>query len=101
MSPGAPQIEPFDASECAAVDAPLQQLLGEHLAVEDVSAGDAEARLELTGAECKPLDDSVGKPRAREREAVDGGVRRGLGVRVGGKALAEEREHVPPLGREG
>ena len=29
-----------------------------------------------------------------------GGVGRGLGVGVGREALAEEREHVPPLGRE-
>ena len=79
----------------------LQQLPGQHLAVEDVAAGDAEALLELARAEHQAVDDPVGQVRAGLGEAGDGGVGRGLScVHVRREALAEQRDDVLPGRRE-
>ena len=111
-SPGAPvtappgmraragQEEALDAAEALRARALLEQLARQHLAVEDVAAGDAEARLELARAERQPLDDPVGQLRADLGEAGDRGVGGGLGVDVRREALAEQRQHVAARRRE-
>ena len=68
--------------------------------MEDVAAGDAEARLELARAEREAVDDAVREARADLGEAGDRRVGRGLGVDVGREALAEHaRARGGPAGR--
>src|SRR3954469_10009198 len=74
MGARAAQVQAVDAGEAARREAALQQLVAEHLAVEDVPAGQAEARLELAGPQREALDDAVGQARAGLGEARDRGV---------------------------
>src|SRR4051794_41976921 len=100
MRSRATEIEAGYAGEVPGREAALQQLVAEHLAVEDVPAGQPEARLELARAEREALDDPVGEAGARLGEARDGRVGGGLGVDAGREALAEQRQDVAARGRE-
>src|SRR3954471_23172386 len=59
MGARAGQVEPLDTAEAAGAEAALGPLPREHLAVEDVPAGDAEAGLELARPEGQAVDDVV------------------------------------------
>ena len=90
MGAGAGQVEALDAPERARPEAPGEDLVAQHLAVEDVPAGDGEAGLELARAEREAVDHAGGQARAGLGEAGD--------RRVGREALAEQRQDVTTLG---
>src|SRR5215212_2800902 len=100
MGARAGEVQPLDSAEPARAGPVLQHLPRQHLAVEDVPAGDAEAGLELPRAEREAVDDAVRKARAGEGEAGDGSVGGGARVDVGREGLGEERDDVAAHGRE-
>src|SRR3954447_13910813 len=94
MGARAGQVQALDAAEAPGTEPALEQLARKHLPVEDVPAGDAEARLELARPKGQAVDDAIGEARADLGEPGDGGVGGGLGVDAGREALAEHGQDV-------
>src|SRR5207244_1873183 len=100
MSARSGEVEALDATKAPGPEAALEQLVAQHLAMEDVAAGEPEAVLELARAERQAVDYAVRQLRADRGEAGDRRIGGRVGVGVRREALTEHRQNVSSGGRQ-